>query len=62
MLMQALFRVTLLKLSHHHALMADTRTPIAGEVDEEERALLAALKAVQDKKARRLLQEAEEKG
>jgi hypothetical protein len=60
MLMQALFRITLLKLSHHHALMGDAGTPIAGEVDEEERALLAALKAVQDKKAR-LLQEAEEK-
>jgi dTMP kinase len=40
--------------------MADTPTPINVEVNEEERMLLAALKAVQDKKAR-LLQEAEEK-
>jgi hypothetical protein len=40
--------------------MADTPTPIDIEVNEEEWMLLAALKAVQDKKAR-LLQEAEEK-
>jgi hypothetical protein len=40
--------------------MADTPTPIDVEVNEEECMLLAALKAVQDKKVR-LLQEAEEK-
>jgi membrane protein involved in colicin uptake len=40
--------------------MADTPTPIDIEVNKEERMLLAALKAVQDKKAR-LFQEAEAK-
>jgi hypothetical protein len=39
--------------------MADTQTPIV-EVDEEERALMAALKALKEKKAR-ILEEAEEK-
>jgi hypothetical protein len=40
--------------------MADLQAPIVVEVNEEERILLAALKAVQDKKAR-ILEEAEEK-
>jgi hypothetical protein len=40
--------------------MENTHTPVAEEVNEEERVLLAALKAVQEKKAR-LLEEAEEK-
>jgi flagellar biosynthesis GTPase FlhF len=40
--------------------MADVHAPIAGEVDKEELVLLAALKAVQERKAR-ILEEAEEK-
>jgi hypothetical protein len=40
--------------------MADPQAPIIVEINEEERVLLAALKAVQDKKAR-ILEEAEEK-
>jgi hypothetical protein len=40
--------------------MADAQTPVVVEVNEEERVLLAALKAVQEKKVR-LLEEAEEK-
>jgi hypothetical protein len=40
--------------------MSDTQAPIVVEVNEEEWVLMAALKAVQEKKAR-ILEEAEEK-
>jgi colicin import membrane protein len=40
--------------------MADAQPPVVVEIDNEERAILAALKAVQEKKAR-ILEEAEEK-